>query len=140
MFLLGAERRQEPGRRMVVGGWLLTGAIKHIGEAATRPPQFPPNHPSNYSYVEEAARGERMLTAIVLTGKHVATCVAMIHEVDHLEPWSIALSEAPTVHRAFDYRLRCGIEPMFSDFTLRGFGIEDSRIQRTDLFGSLSWS
>jgi len=83
------------------------------------------------------ARGEHMLTNIELTEKRVATNVAMVHEAGHPEPWIIALSEAPTVHRAFDYGLRWGIEPMFSDFKTRGFGIEDSHIQRTDRLGRL---
>ena len=78
------------------------------------------------------ARGEHMLTNIELTEKRVATNVAMVHEAGHPEPWIIALSEAPTIYRAFDYGLRWGIEPMFSDFKTRGFGIEDSHIQRTD--------
>ena len=72
-----------------------------------------------------------------LTEKRVATNVAMVHEAGHPEPWIIALSEAPTVHRAFDYGLRWGIEPMFSDFKTRGFGIKDSHIQRTDRLGRL---
>ena len=83
------------------------------------------------------ARDEHMLTNIELTGKRVATNVAMVHEAGHPEPWIIALSEAPTVHRAFDYGLRWGIEPMFSDFKTRGFGIKDSHIQRTDRLGRL---
>ena len=66
------------------------------------------------------ARGEHMLTGIELTEKRVATNVAMVHEAGHPEPWIIALSEAPSVHRAFDYGLRWGIEPMFSDFKTRG--------------------
>ena len=88
------------------------------------------------------ARGEHMLsgielTGIELTGKRVATNVAMVHEAGHPEPRIIALSEAPTVHRAFDYGLRWGIAPMFSDFKTRGFGIEDSHLQRTDRLGRL---
>ena len=83
------------------------------------------------------ARGEHMLTGIDLTEKRVATNVAMVHEAGHPEPWIIALSEAPTEHRAFDYGLRWGIEPMFSDLKTRGFGIEDSHIQRTDRLGRL---
>ena len=45
---------------------------------------------------------------------------------------SSALSQPPSVHRAFDYGLRWGIEAMFSDFKTRGFGLEDSQITRTD--------
>lgn len=78
------------------------------------------------------ARGDRMLTGVELTGKRVPTNVAMVHEAGHPEPWIIALSEAPTAHRAFDYGLRWGIEAMFSDFKTRGFGLENSHIQRPD--------
>ena len=76
------------------------------------------------------ARGEHLLSGIALTEKRVATNVAMVHEPGHPEPWIIALSEAPTVHRAFDYGLRWGIEAMFSDFKSRGFGLADSHLQR----------
>ena len=75
------------------------------------------------------AGGQHMLTGVGLTGKRVVTNVAMVHEPGHPEPWIIALSEAPTVHRAFDYGLRWGIEAMFSDFKTRGFGLEDSHIR-----------
>jgi hypothetical protein len=75
------------------------------------------------------ARGQHLLTGIGLTAKRVITNVAMVHEAGHPEPWIIALSEAPSIHRAFDYGLRWGIEAMFSDFKTRGFGIEDSHIR-----------
>ena len=78
------------------------------------------------------ARGEHLLSGVELTGKRVATNVAMVHEPGHPEPWIIALSEPPTVHRAFDYGLRWGIEAMFSDFKTRGFGLEDSQIRRPE--------
>jgi Transposase DDE domain len=78
------------------------------------------------------ARGDHLLSGVELTEKRVATHVAMVHEPGHPEPWIIALSEAPTVHRAFDYGLRWGIEAMFSDFKTRGFGLEDSHIQRPE--------
>ena len=53
----------------------------------------------------------------------------MVHEPGHPEPWIIALSAAPTTHRAFDYGLRWGIEAMFADVKTRGFGIADSHIR-----------
>jgi hypothetical protein len=52
------------------------------------------------------ARGERMLEGVELTGRRVATNVAMVHEPGHPEPWIIAMSAAPSAHRAFDYGLR----------------------------------
>jgi hypothetical protein len=78
------------------------------------------------------ARGDRLLSGVGPTAKRVATNVAMVHEPGHPEPWIIAMSEPPTVHRAFDYGLRWGIEAMFSDFKTRGFGLEDSHLQRPE--------
>ena len=78
------------------------------------------------------ARGERNLVDIGLTGKRARTNIGMVHEDGHPEPWFIAMSEAPTTARTFDYGLRWGIEAMFSDFKSRGFGLEDSQLQRTD--------
>ena len=78
------------------------------------------------------AGGEHLLSGIELTEKRVVTNVAMVHEPGHPEPWIIAMSETPTAHRAFDYGLRWGIEAMFSDFKTRGFGLEDSHIQRPE--------
>jgi hypothetical protein len=83
------------------------------------------------------ARGERMLDGIELTGKRVATNAAMVHEPGHPEPWIIAMSEAPTAHRAFDYGLRRGIEATFSDLETRGFGLEDSRLRHPDRLARL---
>jgi hypothetical protein len=78
------------------------------------------------------ARGEHLLRDIELTEQRVRTTVAMVHEAGHPEPWIIALSQTPSVHTAFDYGLRWGIEAMFSDFKTRGFNLEDSQIARTD--------
>lgn len=74
----------------------------------------------------------RMLKDVELTGKRVRTNVGMVHEAGHPEPWFIAMSDTPTTARTFDYGLRWGIEAMFSDFKSRGFGLEDSQLQRTD--------
>ncbi len=78
------------------------------------------------------AGGEHLLSQVELTEKRVVTNVAMVHEPGHPEPWIIAMSETATAHRAFDYGLRWGIEAMFSDFKTRGFGLEDSHIQRPE--------
>lgn len=78
------------------------------------------------------ARGERRLVGVELTGRRVVTNVGMVHEEGHPEPWFIAMSDAPSTARTFDYGLRWGIEAMFSDFKSRGFGLEDSQLQRTD--------
>ena len=78
------------------------------------------------------ARGEPLLREIELTEQRVRTNVSMVQEAGHPEPWIIALSQTPSVHTAFDYGLRWGIEAMFSDFKTRGFNLEDSQITRTD--------
>jgi hypothetical protein len=78
------------------------------------------------------ARGERLLSGVEPTGKRVATNVATVHEPGHPEPWITALSEPPTAHRASDCGLRWGVEATFPDFETRGFGLEDSRIQRLE--------
>ena len=78
------------------------------------------------------ARGERMLTDVELTGKRARTNIGMVHEDGHPEPWFIAMSDAPTTAKTFDYGMRWGIEAMFSDFKSRGFGLEDSQLQRVD--------
>ena len=83
------------------------------------------------------AGGHHLLSGIELTGKRVATNVATVHEPGHPEPWIIALSEPPTVHRAFDYGLRWGIEAMFSDFKTRGFGLEDSQLRHPERLARL---
>ena len=83
------------------------------------------------------AGGEHMLSGVELTGRRIVTNIAMVHEPGHPEPWIIALSEAPSVHRAFDYGLRWGIEAMFSDFKTRGFGLEDSQIRHPDRLARL---
>src|SRR3954471_14183585 len=78
------------------------------------------------------ARGDALLSGVGLTGKRVATNAAMVHEPGHPEPWIMAMSEPPTVHRAFVYGLRWGIEAMFSDFKSRGFGLEDRHLRRPE--------
>jgi hypothetical protein len=86
---------------------------------------------------ESFAGGQHLLSGIELTGKRVVANVATVHEPGHPEPWMIAMSESPTVHRAFDYGLRWGIEAMFSDFETRGFGLEDSRLRHPERLARL---
>jgi hypothetical protein len=86
-------------------------------------------HGGETTLAECFGRGEHLLSEIDLTAKRVRTNVAMVHEAGHPEPWIIALSQAPSVHKAFDYGLRWSIEAMFSDFKSRGFGLEDSQIR-----------
>jgi hypothetical protein len=78
------------------------------------------------------ARGERLPRDVELTERRAVTHVAMVHEPGRPEPWIIAMPEPPTVHRAFDYGLRWGVEAVFSDFEARGLGPEDSQPRRPE--------
>lgn len=72
------------------------------------------------------------LEDVELTGKRVRTHIGILHDPGHTEPWIIALSERPGYLRTLDYGQRWGIEPMFSDFKSRGFGVENTQIRYAD--------
>jgi hypothetical protein len=72
------------------------------------------------------------LENVELTGKRARTHIGIIHDPGHCEPWIIAMSEPPGYLRTLEYSQRWGIEPMFSDFKSRGFGLEDTQIRYAD--------
>lgn len=72
------------------------------------------------------------LEDVELTAHRAHTHIGIIHDPGHAEPWIIAMSEQPGYLRTLEYSQRWGIEPMFSDFKTRGFGIEDTQIRITD--------
>lgn len=84
-----------------------------------------------------AAEGMVCLEDVELTGRRVRTHIGIIRDPGHAEPWIIAMSDRPSYLRTLDYSRRWGIEPMFSDFKTRGFGIEDTQIQHPDRLGRL---
>jgi hypothetical protein len=65
------------------------------------------------------------------------TNIGYVHESGHDEPWFIAMNAVPTRTTTLDYGLRWGIEAMFSDYKTRGFGLEDTHIQRPDRLSKL---
>ncbi len=67
-----------------------------------------------------------------LYGSGVLTSIGLLHEKGHPEPWIIAMDARPGKYTTLDYSLRWGIEPMFSDFKSRGFGLPQSHIERPD--------
>jgi hypothetical protein len=77
------------------------------------------------------------LEDVELTAKRVRTNIGIIRDPGHAEPWIIAMSDQPGYLRTLDYSQRWGIEPMFSDFKTRGFGIEDTQIHYADRLGRL---
>jgi hypothetical protein len=81
-----------------------------------------------------ACAGDRLfcLEDVDLTGKRTRTHIGIIHDPGHAEPWIIAMSEKPGYLATLEYAGRWGIEPMFSDFKSRGFGVEDTQIRHAD--------
>jgi hypothetical protein len=72
------------------------------------------------------------LEDVELTGKRARTHIGILQDPGHAEPWIIAMSEPPSYLRTLEYGQRWGIEPMFSDFKSRGFGVEDTQIRYAD--------
>jgi hypothetical protein len=87
--------------------------------------------------VEQLSRRTPYLTGVDLTARRVRTNVGMIEDPGHEEPWIVAMSETPGYLSTLDYARRWGIEPMFSDFKTRGFGLEDSQIRYPDRLARL---
>lgn len=77
------------------------------------------------------------LEGVHLTAKKATTNIGIIRDPSHDEPWIIAMSDKPGYIKTLDYSKRWGIEPMFSDFKSRGFGVEDTQIQHSDRLARL---
>lgn len=77
------------------------------------------------------------LEGVELTARRVRTNIGVIQDPGHDEPWIVAMSDKPGYLTALDYSKRWGIEPMFSDFKSRGFGIENTQIQYPDRLARL---
>jgi len=84
-----------------------------------------------------ALSGAHYFQDVALTGKRVSTNIGIIHDAGHAEPWIVAMSAEPSYLSTLEYSRRWGIEPMFSDFKSRGFGIQDTQIQYPDRLGRL---
>lgn len=69
------------------------------------------------------ARGARLFES------GIETNLGVLHEAGHPEPWIVAMDCVPSAAAVRDYGLRWGIEPMFSDFKSRGFGLEDTQLR-----------
>jgi hypothetical protein len=74
---------------------------------------------------------------VQLTHRRVTTNIGIINDPGHDEPWFIAMSDKPGYLTTLDYSGRWGIEPMFSDFKSRGFGLEQSQLQTPDRLSRL---
>lgn len=78
----------------------------------------------------ELAQGmrERYAPKARLFESGIETNIGVLHEPGHPEPWIIAMDCKPTKAAVLDYGARWCIEPMFSDFKTRGFGLEDTQL------------
>jgi hypothetical protein len=81
---------------------------------------------------EAAKRGMTVLRDAALNESGVVTNIGILHEPGHKEPWIVAMDAAPSKETVLDYGMRWGIEPMFSDFKSRGFGITQTHLKRPD--------
>jgi hypothetical protein len=86
---------------------------------------------------ELARSGGNYFENVVLTAKRVTTNIGTIHDPGHAEPWIIAMSGKPAYLSTLAYADRWGIEPMFSDFKSRGFGLEQTHLHHPDRLGRL---
>lgn len=77
------------------------------------------------------------LENVRLTARKATTNIGVIHDPGHAEPWIIAMSATPGYLKTLDYSARWAIEPMFSDFKSRGFGVADTQIQHPDRLARL---
>jgi hypothetical protein len=84
-----------------------------------------------------ALSGGHYFENVVLTGKRVITNIGILRDPGHAEPWIIAMAAKPGYLTTLGYAARWGIEPMFSDFKSRGFGLEQTHIHYPDRLARL---
>ena len=86
---------------------------------------------------EKEGRRELHLKNIYLTEQRVRTNLSILQESGHDEPWLLAVGTEPNYYKTLDYGMRWGCEAMFSDFKTRGFGLEDTKLERADRIARL---
>ncbi|NVN13233.1 transposase [Nguyenibacter vanlangensis] len=89
------------------------------------------------SLAEHVTDKRPYLTDVALTHRRIVTNIGIINAPGHAEPWIIAMSDTPSYLTTLDYSARWGIEPMFSDFKSRGFGLEHSQLRSPERLGRL---
>jgi hypothetical protein len=89
------------------------------------------------SLAEHVTDKRPYLANVALTHRRIVTNIGIINEPGHDEPWIIAMSDDPGYVTTLDYSARWGIEPMFSDFKSRGFGLEQSQLRTPERLARL---
>ena len=79
-----------------------------------------------------ALSGGHYFENIILTGKRITTNLGIIRDPGHTEPWIIAMAAKPGYLTTLGYAARWGIEPLFSDFKSRGFGLQQTHLRYPD--------
>lgn len=77
------------------------------------------------------------LEDVELTARRAKTHIGIIHDPGHSKAWIIAMSDKPGYGTTLAYSERWGIEPMFSDFKSRGFGIDNTQLRYPDRLARL---
>lgn len=72
-----------------------------------------------------------------LASSGISTNIGFVHDKGHREPWFIAMNTLPSRTSVLDYSLRWSIETLFADYKTRGFGLEDTHLQRPDRLSRL---
>ena len=91
------------------------------------------HHENSIITAQEACNmGMSEIMHATFNDSEIKTNIGILHEPGHPEPWFIAMGCKPNKCRVLDYGMRWGIEPMFSDFKSRGFGITDSHLRHKD--------
>jgi hypothetical protein len=81
---------------------------------------------------DAAIAGLSSLIDATMNETGIKTHIGILHEKGHKEPWIIAMSDTPSKGKIMDYGMRWSIEPMFSDFKSRGFGITKTQLHHAD--------
>ena len=87
--------------------------------------------------VADLVKTQPYLAGVELTARRVPTSIGTIPDPGHDEPWIVAMSDKPGYLSTLDYARRWSIEPMFSDFKSRGFGLDDTQIRYPDRLSRL---
>ncbi len=81
---------------------------------------------------DAAARGVKVLKGACFNATKVKTNIGILQDPGYDEPWIIARDCPASEYKTRDYGIRWGIEPMFSDFKTRGFGITETQVEHAD--------
>ncbi len=81
---------------------------------------------------DAAALGVKISNGACFNEKEVKTNIGILQDPGYDEPWIVALDCPASEYKTRDYGIRWGIEPMFSDFKTRGFGITETQLEHAD--------